>query len=92
MALKVVSILSSSEAGKVLDQSKPPIPASKHLVTKATKRSDPPPVPAKKPVVGAEPMKTQKLNEYFRKFVVELLKMFDQDRTLLEDKGSFIIR
>ena len=97
MALRVVSILSSSEVGKELDQSKPPITASKPLITKgvATKpAATKPPVLAKKPVVGAElePVRMQKLNEYFRKFVVELLKMFEQDRTLLENKGSFIIR
>ena len=32
------------------------------------------------------------LNKYFRLFLVELLKMFDKDRTLLDQKGSFIIR
>ena len=32
------------------------------------------------------------LNKYFKTFVVELLRMFDTDRSLLESKGSFVIR
>ena len=32
------------------------------------------------------------LNKYFTNFMVELLRMFDTDRTLLENKGSFVIR
>ena len=32
------------------------------------------------------------LNKYFRTFLVELLRMFETDRTLLETKGSFVIR
>ena len=32
------------------------------------------------------------LNKYFRSFMVELLRMFDTDRSLLDTKGSFVIR
>ena len=31
-------------------------------------------------------------NQYFRPFMVELLKIFDQDKSLFEKKGSFIVR
>ena len=47
---------------------------------------------------SAEAQKVMRLtpcpgNKYFRLFVVELLKMFDRDnKTLLDKKGSFIIR
>ena len=32
------------------------------------------------------------MNAYFTKFLVSLLRLFRTDRTLLEDRGSFIIR
>ena len=32
------------------------------------------------------------LNKYFRTFLVELLRMFETDRSLLDNKGSFVIR
>lgn len=32
------------------------------------------------------------LNTYFTKFMINLLRLFNSDRKLLEDKGSFIIR
>ena len=32
------------------------------------------------------------LNKYFRMLLLELLKMFNSSKTLLERKGSFIIR
>ena len=32
------------------------------------------------------------LNKYFKTFMVELLRMFDADRSLLDSKGSFVIR
>ena len=32
------------------------------------------------------------LNKYFRTFLVELLRMFETDRSLLDSKGSFVIR
>ena len=33
-----------------------------------------------------------RLNKYFRTFLVELLRMFETDRSLLDTKGSFVIR
>lgn len=32
------------------------------------------------------------LNKYFRNFLVELLRMFNTDHSLLDTKGSFVIR
>lgn len=32
------------------------------------------------------------LNKYFRNFLVELLRMFNTDRSLLDTKGSFVVR
>ena len=32
------------------------------------------------------------MNEYFTKFMFSLLKLFSTDQSLLEDRGSFIIR
>ena len=31
-------------------------------------------------------------NHYFRRFLIELLRMFDKDRSVLDRKGQFIIR
>ena len=32
------------------------------------------------------------LNKYFKNFLVELLRMFNTDRSLLDTKGSFVVR
>ena len=53
----------------------------------ATDDSLPLPSPVKQAVESSHNM-----NGYFTKFMVSLLKLFSTDRTLLEDRGSFIIR
>ena len=80
MALQVVAILSSSKASMETESNES---VSAPVLWKAS----PTPSAADKLVKS----KLQ-LNEYFHKFMVELLKMFDSDRMLLENKGSFIIR
>lgn len=34
----------------------------------------------------------QGLNQYFTRFMVQLMALFKQERQLLDDRGSFIIR
>ena len=100
MALNVVSILSRSEVGMETESSDPATSSSKDSPRKKDRLS---PVPSSsssattssstgKQQQAAAVRPQPRLNEYFRKFVVELLKMFDSDRPLLENKGSFIIR
>ena len=43
-------------------------------------------------VVGGATGEVTPLNKYFRTFLVELLRMFETDRSLLDNKGSFVIR
>ena len=85
MALQVVAILSSSQASKEMDSSATspdtPVKGGKGDRGKASKQDT-------HVVVKPQPM----LNEYFHKFMVEILKMFDSDKALLENKGSFLIR
>ncbi len=85
MALQVVSVLSTSEDPE-LPAPYPSPPATRGgLKTRESTHS----AAAKQAAVG----KTHnRLNEYFRKFMVELLNIFDSDRPLLEEKGSFLIR
>ena len=101
MALQVVSILSTSQAGIEPESSDPPPPQPTRGGTKAKESTGSsssgkssklvkPPL-AEKPAVALKPQ-VMRLNEYFQKFMIELLKMFDSDRALLENKGSFIIR
>ena len=42
--------------------------------------------------VGGATGEVTPLNKYFRTFLVELLRMFETDRSLLDNKGSFVIR
>jgi hypothetical protein len=42
--------------------------------------------------VGGATGEVTPLNKYFRTFLVELLGMFETDRSLLDNKGSFVIR
>ena len=42
--------------------------------------------------VGGVTGEVTPLNKYFRTFLVELLRMFETDRSLLDNKGSFVIR
>lgn len=42
--------------------------------------------------VGTTTGEVTPLNKYFRTFMVELLRMFDTDQSLLDNKGSFVIR
>ena len=42
--------------------------------------------------VGGATSEVTPLNKYFRTFMVELLRMFETDRLLLDTKGSFVIR
>ena len=42
--------------------------------------------------VGRATGEVTSLNKYFRTFLVELLRIFDTDRSLLDNKGSFVIR
>ena len=80
LALQVISILSTSKAGLELES------AENEPEQKQPGKSSGAGTPGK----GATPR--AHLNKYFRLFLVELLKMFDKDRTLLDQKGSFIIR
>lgn len=97
MALQVIAILSTSKAGLELESSlavssTTPLPSS----------TPPPPTPSsvisknnRSHIKGTAPTLTTPhpyLNKYFRLLVVELLKMFDSDKTLLDRKASFIIR
>lgn len=85
MALQVVSILSSSEVGM---EPEPKAPARTPPPVRTSAKWKEPTPPTKQGVAKPHP----RLNEYFRKFMVELLRMFESDQVLLEKKGSFIIR
>ena len=87
MTLEVVSMLSYSEAGIEGAESSTPTAKDGKGVSPAPSSTS---SGASKHQVT--PRAQPKLNEYFRKFVVELLKMFDSDKALLENKGSFLIR
>lgn len=81
MALQVISILSvSSDSLGVDSKQQPTEHAHKHVTSKGTS--------APQSTANTYPP----LNKYFRLFLVELLKLFDTDRPLLEKKGSFIVR
>lgn len=87
MALQVVATLSSSKGSTSPGNSDPPPkPEGKGKESSAT--------PARgKQLVKHQPSQSQPpLNKYFHMFIVELLKLFDSNGTLLESKGSFIIR
>lgn len=96
MALQVIAILSTSKAGLELE----PSPAVS--TTSLPSSTPPPPTPSsvisknnRSHIKGTAPTLTTPhpyLNKYFRLLVVELLKMFDSDKTLLDRKASFIIR
>lgn len=105
MALQVVSILSSSRASS--NKSEPASAATSATTTTTTTTTEVSPRRAKgkdsPKLTTASSGKAQhqqlpppaplpRPNNYFHRFMVELLKMFDSDRTLLENKGSFIIR
>ena len=83
LALQVISILSTSKASLELESAENEPEQKKP--GKATKNSA-----AATAGKGATPRAY--LNKHFRLFLVELLKMFDKDRALLDQKGSFIIR
>ena len=93
MALQVISILSASKDYPEVD--------THHLAPQLTqqrthKHTSPSTAVASKGGSGVQlklPAKPHpQLNKYFRLFLVELLKLFDRDRSLLEKKGSFIVR
>ena len=76
MALQVITTLSTSRAGIELESSSSSSSSNKA----ASKTTTPTPTPQ------------PHLNKYFRMSLVELLKMLDSNKVLLEKKGSFIIR
>ena len=76
MALKVIAVLSTSKASLEAEAT----PAHTHSVEGA---------PQLQPT-DASPR--THLNKYFRLFLVELLKLFNSNRTLLDNKGPSIIR
>ena len=89
MALQVISILSASKDYPEVD--------THHLAPQLTERTHKHTAPstamASKGGSGVPSAKPHpQLNKYFRLFLVELLKLFDRDRSLLEKKGSFIVR
>ena len=108
MALQVLAILSASKDGLEIDtqlseasraaeqtQKKPssssgPTSESKSKVASDTKSRSPVVPKSKAPTVEAK--SKPQLNKYFRLFLLELLKIFDSNRSLMEKKGSFIIR
>lgn len=77
LALQVISILSSSEVGREVE--------STALATAPQAK-----LPSRRSASPAP--KQAHLNKFFRLFLIELLKLFDADRTLLEKKGGLIIR
>ena len=90
MALQVIAILSTSKAGLELEPSPaasttlpPPTPSS--VISKSNRSH----IKATAPTLTTP---HPYLNRFFRLLLVELLKMFDSDKTLLEKKASFIIR
>ena len=78
MALQVIATLSTSRAGLELESSSS---SSSSSSSKAVSKSTTP-----------TPTPHPHLNKYFRMLLLELLKMFNSSKTLLERKGSFIIR
>ncbi len=96
MTLKVVAILSSSEASVPLSSSDPSPISPTHRGGKTAKETSNPLLAKKgnagKAAIAQQKDQQPKLNQYFQKFMVELLKMFELDATLLENKGSFVIR
>ena len=101
MALQVLAILSASKDGLEIDTQlseaspvpeqtqKKPSSTTTESKTKSDARSKSP-QPKTKGTVEAK--SKPQLNKYFKLFLLELLKMFGRDRSLLEKKGSFIIR
>ena len=104
MALHAIAILSTSRACMDLSPSLTTSTTGTEATPTKTKSSGSkssqsathtPSAAAGKPEEGQKVMRLTPCpgNEYFRLFIVELLKMFDKDnRILLEKKGSFIIR
>lgn len=96
MALLVVATLSSSKGSSptsspnTSDNRQAP-PTQEHKESQ-----QPPPVAPRTGGKQAGKQQLQvvqpQLNKYFHMFMVELLKLFEGNRVLLEDKGSFIIR
>lgn len=98
MALHATAILSTSRACMDIPAE---VIASFPDTTPTTKPSPPTSATGSKPQLSSPNYSKSEVmcltpcpgNKYFRLFVVELLKMFDRDnKTLLERKGSFIVR
>lgn len=90
MALQVVATLSSSKGSSSLVNGEKNSPPLKEIKGKESSVST-----ARWKQQQQQLVKQQnlpQLNKYFHTFMVELLKLFDSNRTLLETKGSFIIR
>ena len=99
MALLVVATLSSSKGssptGNPGSADTRQAPAAPHEPKQKEQATSSPPVAGrggKQPGKQQQPLAQPQLNKYFHMFMVELLKLFDCNRTLLEAKGSFIIR
>ena len=89
MALQVVATLTSSKGSTSLVNGEKKTPSTLEVKVKESGMF---PLRGKQ---QQQPVKLQnqpQLNKYFHMFMVELLKLFDSNRTLLETKGSFIIR
>lgn len=76
MALKVIAVLSTSKASLEVE----PSPGHAH----STEGSS--------PAQSADITSRTHLNKYFRLFLIELLKIFNSNRALLDTKGSSIVR
>ena len=100
MALHAIAILSTSRACLDLPPSltTPTVPETTPTKTKSSSSKSHATNPAPVPPASDGGQKVMRLtpcpsNNYFRLFIVELLKMFDRDnRVLLDRKGNFIVR
>ena len=101
MALHAIAILSTSRACLDLPPSltTPTIHETTPTKTKSSSHSKSPATHSTPAATGSDGgQKVMRLtpcpsNNYFRLFIVELLKMFDRDnRILLDRKGNFIVR